>query len=50
MLEGDETERKGMGRKQGQEPRKGRTEGRLKEAQEEKGKGEGRNGGKETKI
>ena len=39
-----------MGRKQGQEARQGRTEGRLKEAQEEKGKGEGRNGGKETKI
>jgi hypothetical protein len=39
-----------MGRKQGQEARKGRIEGRLKEAQEEKGKGEGRNGGKETKI
>ena len=46
----DETERKGMGRKQGQEARKGRIEGRLKEAQEEKGKGEGRNGGKETRI
>jgi len=39
-----------MGRKQGQEARKGRIEGRLKEAQEEKGKGEGRNGGKETKT
>ena len=39
-----------MGRKQGQEARKGRIEGKLKEAQEEKGKGEGRNGGKETRI
>ena len=46
----DEKERKGKGRKQGQEARKGRTEGRLKEAQEEKRKREARNGGKETKI